>query len=213
MRPPMRLDADRLRLMAVLDREWFRGRPPDGLAEAVLDGGATVIQYRDKVSGVREMVETAIRLREATAVRGAALIVNDRLDVALAAGADGIHVGQTDIPVPLIRRIAPGLGIGVSVSSIAEFLASPDADYYGVGACFPTGTKAVDRIPGTPLVREIRGRTERPIVAIGGIGPDNVTEAVAAGADGIAAVSAFFRTEDVRAAARRMKDIIEGATR
>jgi len=199
--------------MAVLDREWFRGRPPVGLAEEVLAGGATVIQYRDKVSGVREMAETAMRLREATALRGAALIVNDRLDVALAADADGLHVGQTDFPVPLIRRIAPRLRIGVSVSSIDDFRTSPDADYYGVGACFPTGTKAVDRVTGTSLVREIRNRTTRPIVAIGGIGPANAAEAVAAGADGIAAVSALFGTEDVRAAARRLREIIEGATR
>jgi thiamine-phosphate pyrophosphorylase len=208
---PLVGNAARLRLMAVLDRDWLRNRSLEVIAADLIEGGVTVIQYRDKKSGVREMLEYAIRLRETTRRLGVPLIVNDRLDVALAADADGIHVGQTDLPAPWIRRFAPEMGIGVSVSSVDEFLASPDADYYGVGACFPTGTKNVERIPGPELVREIRGRTQKPIVAIGGISPENAAEVIRLGADGIAAVSAFLGTDDVRGDASRMRRSIEGA--
>jgi thiamine-phosphate pyrophosphorylase len=205
-------DSSRLRVMAVLDREWFKNRPPGSLAAALIEG-ATVIQYRDKVSGVREMIEIADVLREVTASAGIPLIVNDRLDVALAAGADGIHVGRADLPVDRIRRIAPELGIGFSVSSIEEFESAPDADYYGVGACFPTGTKSVDRVPGPGLLRELRPRTQKPLVAIGGIHSGNASEAIRSGADGIAAISAFLGADDIRTAVEEMKRTIEGARR
>ncbi len=203
-------DVSRFRLMAVLDREWFDGRTPGSLAAALIEGGATVIQYRDKVSGIREMIEIADILRDATAAAGVPLIVNDRLDVALACGADGIHVGWTDMPADRIRRLAPDLCIGFSVSSVEEFEAVPDADYYGVGACFPTGTKSVERVPGPGLLRELRPRTTRPLVAIGGIHSGNAGEALRFGADGIAAVSAFLGQKDIRGAVKAMKAAIEG---
>ncbi|MBN2201136.1 thiamine phosphate synthase [bacterium] len=206
-------DASRFRLMAVLDREWFDGRTPGSLAASLIEGGATVIQYRDKVSGVREMIEIADILRKTTADAGVPLIVNDRLDVALASGADGIHVGWTDMPADRIRRIAPDLCVGFSVSSVEEFEAAPDADYYGVGACFPTGTKTVERIPGPGLLTELRPRTTRPLVAIGGIHSGNAGEAIRSGADGIAAVSAFLGEKDIRKAVRAVKAAIEGGVR
>jgi thiamine-phosphate pyrophosphorylase len=206
-------DASRMRLMAVLDREWFGNRTPAFLVSALIEGGVTVIQYRDKVSGIREMIEIADILREATAAAGILLIINDRLDVALAAGADGIHVGLSDMPVDRIRRVAPGLGVGYSVSSVEEYESAPEADYYGVGACFPTGTKIVERVPGPGLLREIRPRTRKPLVAIGGIHSGNASEVIRFGADGIAAVSAFMGADDIRAAVESMKRTIEGAGR
>lgn len=207
------MEAARFRLMAVLDREWFDGRTPESLAAALIEGGATVIQYRDKVSGIREMIEIADILRKATGDAGVPLIVNDRLDVAMACGADGIHVGSTDMPADRIRRIAPRLCVGFSVSSVEEFEAGPDADYYGVGACFPTGTKTVSRVPGTGLLTELRARTTRPLVAIGGIHSGNAGAAIRSGADGIAAVSAFLGQKDIRGAVRAVKAAIEGDLR
>ncbi len=199
--------------MAVLDREWFDGRTPESLAAALIEGGATVIQYRDKVSGIREMIDIADILRKATEDAGVPLIVNDRLDVALACGADGIHIGWTDMPADRIRRIAPRLCLGFSVSSVEDFDAGPDADYYGVGACFPTGTKTVAHVPGTGLLAELRARTTRPLVAIGGIHSGNAGEAIRSGADGIAAVSAFLGGKDIQGAVRAVKAAIDRGVR
>jgi thiamine-phosphate pyrophosphorylase len=136
---------------------------------------------------------------------GVPLFINDRLDIALAAEADGLHVGQKDLPLPAIRKLAPGLVVGVSVSSLREFEGSPEADYYGVGAVFPTGTKKNARVPGLALVRSIRGRTSIPLIGIGGIHKANAREVLEAGCDGVAVISSVLAAGGIRTATRILR--------
>src|SRR2546430_3175369 len=148
----------RLRLHVLTDRDWSRGRSHLEIASAALAGGATVIQLRDKTASTRELVETGLALRTLTRTFGALLIVNDRVDVALAIDADGAHVGQEDMPAPLARRLlGPERILGVSATNKAEALAAivAQADYLGVGPIFHTQTKA-DAAPasGVALLSE-----------------------------------------------------------
>lgn len=169
------------------------------------------MQYRDKISETGELVHNALILRRLTRNSGIPLIINDRLDVALAVEADGIHVGPKDMPVAVIRKLAPDLLIGVSISSVQEFEISPNADYYGIGAVFPTDTKEVDRVPGLNFIRQIRKRTNLPLVGIGGINETNAEQVIRAGCDGAAVISALLGTNDVRSATQRLRNAIDMA--
>jgi thiamine-phosphate pyrophosphorylase len=198
-------------LVAIVDREWLRGRPLEALTLGIIRGGATVIQYRDKISDAGEQIRNAEILRGLTLEARIPLIINDRLDIAMAVGADGVHAGQDDLPLAVIRRLAPRLTAGLSVSSPGEFQRSPDADYYGVGAVFPTGSKRVKNVTGLDLVRELRMHTLKPLIGIGGIEVENVEDVIAAGCDGVAVISAILGEYDVQQATQRLRARIDRA--
>lgn len=162
----------------------------------MLDGGASFIQLRDKDAIGRELLEQAMACLRLTRKAGATLIINDRVDVALTAGADGVHLGQGDLSVAEAREI---LGrdkiIGVSTHSIDQFRAALEtsADYIAVGPVYPTMTKEnPDPVVGLELIREARTLTDRPLVAIGGINHERAPEVIAAGADCVAVISALY---------------------
>jgi len=203
----MALAVASLRLCLVTDRGLARGRSAIDIALAAVRGGATMVQLREKQATTRAFVEQARALKAALAPLGAPLIVNDRLDVALAVDADGLHVGQSDLPVAEARRLlGPGKIIGLSIETVEQVL-RPDAaaaDYLGVGPVYAQQTKADAAPPlGLDGLRRARGLTRRPIVAIGGLTPENSAAALTAGADGLAVVSALVAADDPEAAARR----------
>lgn len=208
--------AVRLRLHVLTDRDWSRGRSTLEVAAAALNGGATVIQLRDKTASTRAMVAEGLVLRQLTRARGALLIVNDRVDVALAVEADGAHVGQDDMPAELARELLGPDGIlGVSAGTLAEAEAAirAGADYLGVGPIYPTRGKTDAGVPtGPALVRDIAARSPIPQVAIGGITAENAGDVVRAGAVGIAVITAVVNAEDIEAAARALIDSIHAAS-
>lgn len=177
------------------------------VAEAVA-GGVTLVQLRDDATPAPELVGIARRLKAVLAPAGVPLIVNNRLDVALAAGAEGVHVGQADAaPAEARARLGPAAILGLSVTHPSQ-LAAVDAtlvDYLGVGPIFATGTKPDAAPPlGIAGLAAARAATALPIVAIGGIDGGNAAEVARAGADGLAVVSAVCAAADPRAAARRL---------
>lgn len=207
--------AARLRLHVLTDREWSRGRAPLDVARAALDGGATVIQLRDKAADTRTLVAEALALRALTRARGALLIVNDRVDVALAVDADGAHVGQDDMPAALARRVLGSERIlGVSAGNAAEAAAAvaAGADYLGVGPIYPSRGKPDAGAPtGTALLTALAARYATPLVAIGGITAACVGEVIHAGAAGVAVITAVVAADDITGAARDLAQRIQVA--
>lgn len=199
------------RLYVVTDAGLSRGRSHRAVIEAAIIGGATIVQYREKHASTRQMIEEALELRDLTRRAGVPLTVNDRVDVALAVDADGVHVGQDDMPVALARRLIGNKLLGVSVHSLSEALQAvrDGADYLGVGPIFATTTKPDAGPPiGLDGLRAIRQHVSIPIVAIGGINQDNAADVVRAGVDGIAVVSAVVAADDVTAAARQLRALV-----
>src|SRR5437588_9647528 len=205
----------RLALHVLTDREWSRGRDMLSVAAAALDGGATVIQLRDKLASTRLLIEEGLALRALTRERGALLIVNDRVDVALAVEADGAHVGQEDMPARLARRLlGPKHILGVSAANIeeADEAVAGGADYLGVGPIFPSPGKA-DAGPATGinLLTELAERYTIPLIAIGGITAENAAEVIRAGACGVAVITAVVYAEDITAATRQLRLAVDTA--
>ena len=199
-------------LYFVTDRELMSCDTVEQSVELAIDGGASVVQLREKNLSSREFYETALRVLEITKPRGVPLIINDRLDICLAAGADGVHLGQSDIPCKIAREI---LGadkiIGVSSHNPAEAAqAQADgADYLGVGAAFCTSTKS-NTTPVTPeTIREIREAVSLPFVVIGGVNEKNISQLYGLGINGAAVVSAICAKPDITAAAREMRKAAE----
>jgi thiamine-phosphate pyrophosphorylase len=209
-----------LRLYAVLDPARSRGRPLRDLAAAAARGGATLVQYRDKVAGTRAMVENARVIVEALQPYDVPVVVNDRIDVALAAGAHGAHVGQTDMaPADARRLLGPEAILGVTIHHAheADGLALGVADYAGCGPVFDTASKDPGDPPLGPegLARLLAGVRARlpglPACGIAGIGVENAPAVIAAGAEGVAVISELFMAEDVEAAARRLRAVVDDA--
>jgi len=204
-----------LNLYVITDEGLAGGLPHSEIARRAVLGGANVIQLRDKSLPSREMVRVGREIREITRSTGAIFIVNDRLDIALACGADGVHLGQDDMGCGTARQLSPtGFIIGVSVGSVDEALAAEQqgADYVAVSPVFSTGSKP-DAGPGYGLatVRDIRAAVSIPVIAIGGIGSANAADVIGAGADGIAVISAVVSQPDITAAARGLAAIIAAA--
>ena len=202
-------------LYVITDEDLSKGHTHVELARMALAGGADVIQLRDKKAGGKELLQCALEVRELTQKAGALFIVNDRLDVALACRADGVHLGQYDLPVSVARKLCPpGFIIGVSAGTVEEALQAErdGADYVGLGPVFCTTSKG-DAGPACGLVtlEAIKGRINIPVVAIGGIGLDNAADVILAGADGLAVISAVVSQDDVELAARRLKALIQAA--
>ncbi|MBE3558067.1 MAG: thiamine phosphate synthase [Ktedonobacteraceae bacterium] len=208
---------DRLKLHVLTDREWSRGRDMLTVARAAIQGGATVIQLRDKTASTRQLVEEGLALRTLTREMGALLIVNDRIDVALAVDADGAHVGQDDMPGELARRLlGPQRILGISATTMDEALTglAAGADYLGVGPIFATRGKSDAGAPiGTALLTELATRYPTPLVAIGGITADNARSVIETGASGVAVITAVVNAEDITAAARALADAVAGTRR
>lgn len=177
------------------------------VVEAAVRGGVRVVQLREKTLATRAFVERARALKALLAPRGVHLIVNDRLDVALASGADGVHLGQDDLSPEDVRRWLPHALVGLSIER-AEQLAEAErlpVDYYGASPVFATTTKTDTAAAlGLEGLRALRARCTRPLVAIGGIDAHNAAAVMAAGADGLAVVSALCAAPDPGAAARRL---------
>lgn len=205
--------APRLRLHVLTDREWSRDRSMLSVAEAAIVGGATVIQLRDKTASTRLLVEEGLALRELTRKHGVLLIVNDRIDVALAIDADGAHVGQDDMPGTLARQLlGPDRILGISAGNMDEAMTAltAGADYLGVGPIFATQGKADAGAPiGTRLLSDLSSRYTTPLVAIGGINSANAREVITAGAAGIAVITTVVNAENIVAAARSLAETWE----
>jgi thiamine-phosphate pyrophosphorylase len=195
-------------LYLVTDRRLAGTRPLPDLVAAAVRGGVTAVQLREKHCATREFVELARALKSVLAPAGIPLIVNDRADVALAAGADGVHVGQSDMPCRDVRHLlGPSAVIGLSVENLAQAEAAPpEADYLGVSPVFSTPTKT-DTAPAWGLagLSALRRISHLQLVAIGGIHQDNAASVIACGADGIAVVSAICSAADPELAARALR--------
>jgi thiamine-phosphate pyrophosphorylase len=195
-------------LYLVTDRELMAAGSIEECVEQAVSGGCTLVQLREKTASSREFYETAVRVRKITADFSVPLIINDRADIALAVNADGVHIGQDDLPVDKARRImGKDAIIGVSANNLTEALtaAAMGADYLGVGAMFPTGTKKDADSTTMDELRRIRAEIKLPIVAIGGINKNNVPLFAGTGIDGIAVVSAVVSQKDAGGAARELK--------
>ncbi|MDR1932212.1 MAG: thiamine phosphate synthase [Spirochaetales bacterium] len=202
-----------LLLYLCTDRLLSKGRPVIEAVEAAIAGGVTMVQIREKEAETREFFTIALEIQAVTRRHKIPLVVNDRADIALAIGAEGLHLGQTDMPVDAARRLVGSrMFIGVSAGTVAEAVAAEKAgaDYLGVGAVYPTGSKAdAGAAIGLGRVREIRAAVGLPFVAIGGIGAENAADVMAAGADGVAVISAILSQPDIRAAAEKLRKAIE----
>jgi len=203
------------RLYLVTDSGLSRGRSHALVVAAALRGGVTVVQYREKEGTTRQIVEEASRIRSLCADAGVPFIVNDRLDIALAVDADGLHVGQDDLPAAAARRlIGAGRILGVSAGSAEEALAAQaeGADYIGASPVFDTPTKP-DAPPavGVEGLRRMAAAVRVPVVGIGGMNAGNAGAVIAAGAAGVAVVSAIVSAEDVEAAARAIRRQVDAA--
>jgi thiamine-phosphate pyrophosphorylase len=203
-------------LYVILDRDAARGRDVRWLVDAVLDGGCRMVQLREKRMPLVELYPLAMALAERCRQTGALFIVNDRADLALAADADGLHVGQEDLPAAAARRLLPpGKILGVSTHSPGQARQAlrDQADYIAVGSIFPTGTKAQFQLVGPDLLRTLRPEIPVPLVGIGGITLDNADEVIAAGADAVAVISAVCAAPDPETATRRLMERLTAALR
>jgi thiamine-phosphate pyrophosphorylase len=201
-------------LYVVLDRTAARGRDLDSVLAAVIDGGCRMVQLREKEWPSGRLLPLARRLRERCAAAAVTFIMNDRVDVAVAVEADGVHVGQEDLPARLARALLrAGMLLGVSTHDIEQARAARDdgADYVAVGSMFPTATKPDFQLVGPALIRKLRGEIRVPLIGIGGITHDNVVDVVRAGADGVAVISAVCAAADPGAATRRFLELIRTA--
>jgi len=207
-----------LRLNAIVDPERAGGRDLAELARLTAQGGATLIQLRDKISDTRAMVATARAIKKALTPFKVPLVVNDRIDVALAAGADGVHVGQDDMAVEDARKIlGRGAIIGLSVKTVEEANAAPVEliDYVGSGGVYVTTSKQQKSAPiGTAglarVIAALHARAPKlPVCGIAGIDAGNAAPVIAAGADGVAVISALSLAPDPAAAARTLRGIVD----
>lgn len=213
----MKIEAKQLRLYAVTDRAWAADE--DALMDqiaAAIDGGAGIVQLREKHLDHDAFLQEARRFVALCREKGVISIINDAVDIAAAAGADGVHVGQSDLAAGRAREVlGPDKLIGVSAHSVEEALAAQaaGADYLGVGAAFVTGTKTDAAPISRETIRAITAAVDIPVVAIGGINRENITELAGCGLDGVAVVSALFAQKDVEAAARELHALSESIAR
>ncbi len=202
-------------LYLVTDRGLAGGKRTLDIVKAGVNGGVTCVQLREKHASTREFIEEATAVRDFLRRVDIPLIINDRLDVAMAVEADGLHLGQTDMPPETARRIAGNsMIIGVSAESVRDAVEAEKAgaDYISASPVFSTPTKTDTAPPlGLEGIKEIRRRVTLPLVAIGGLNPENIEAVIQSGADGVAVVSTIVCANDPAEAARRLKERIEKA--
>jgi thiamine-phosphate pyrophosphorylase len=204
-------------LYLVTDRRLSLHRTIEEVVRLAVHGGVTVVQLREKDCSTREYVELAYRVKAILEPLRVPLIINDRVDVALAVGADGIHIGQNDMPYTHVRRLmGPEAIVGLSVETIEQGIEAGnlDVDYLGVSPIFSTPTKTDTTTEwGIEGLRLLRSKSRHPLVAIGGVDPSNAQAIVEAGADGLAVVSAVCAAADPKDASRQLRRIIEQTRR
>ena len=197
------------------DPAQARGRSHLEIAEAAILGGATAVQLRMKNAPARVILETARRVGARCRDAGVAFIVNDRVDVALAADAAGAHVGQDDLPAEAARALlgaGPLLGVSAATQEEAAAASRGGADYLGVGAVYATATKAdAGEAVGLARIREVAASCDLPIVGIGGIGIDNAAAVIRSGAAGVAVITAVTMADDMAEATRRLRQEVDRA--
>jgi thiamine-phosphate pyrophosphorylase len=201
-------------LYVIIDREALGRKDEVETCRQAIRGGANIIQLRAKLGNKSLTLNSARQLKEACAPSGVPFIMNDDLDIALASGADGLHLGQDDLPVSAARRLLPiDKLIGCSTTTAAEALkAEADgADYIAVGSIYPTQSKKSVTVVGLERLREIREAVSLPIVAIGGINADNAQNVIDAGADAVAVISAILEGDSVERATRKIAKRLEVA--
>ena len=207
---------DQVSLYPVSCEKLANGRSDLEWLDEVLAGGARIVQLRDKESDDRTLYEKALIFRQKTLVADALFMVNNRLDIALLSGADGIHLGNTDIPARAIRQLAPDLLIGVSANTREQAASAEErgASYYNIGPIFPTKTKAgLSEFIGPEAIRTYSAESKLPFTVMGGIKFDHITELAAMGARRMAVVTALTRASDIREETRRWINAIHSATR
>ena len=199
-------------LYLVTDRGLSRGRSNLEIVTAAVHGGATVVQLREKDCSTREFIEQALAIKKFLKDQGVPLIINDRVDVAQAVKADGVHLGQTDMPLGMAQKIlGNSMIIGISAESLQDAIEAEKggADYLGVSPIYATPTKTDTAPPlGLEGLRDIRKSVRIPLVGIGGLNRDNAAEVIRNGAEGVAVVSAIVAADDPKAAAVALKQII-----
>ena len=202
---------EELLLYAVTDRAWLNGETLYEQVEKALKGGATFVQLREKKLDEESFLQEAIEIKELCKNYKVPFVINDNVDIALKMDADGVHVGQSDMEAGDVRaKLGPNKIIGVSAHTVEEALLAEErgADYLGVGAVFPTGSKTdVDVLDGG-MIREITEAVHIPVIAIGGIGKDNVEKLAGNGLDGVAVISAIFAQKDITEATRELKEAV-----
>ncbi len=194
-------------LYVIIDTQALKGRSHIEVAAQAIRGGARVIQLRDKLHSKRELLPIAQQLKNLCAEHNVPFIINDYLDLVLATDADGLHLGQNDLPISVARKLLPmGKILGCSTTTVDQAITaeSEGADYIAVGSIYPTLSKETAKVVGLDRLRQVRQAVPLPLVAIGGISGDNAAEVIAAGADSVAVISAVLEAEDIEEAARQM---------
>ena len=199
-------------LYLVTDRGLSRGRSTREIVTDAVYGGVTVVQLREKDCSTREFIEQALAIKKFLKDQSVPLIINDRVDVAQAVKADGVHLGQTDMPLGMAKKLlGDSMIIGISAESLQDAIEAEKggADYLGVSPIYATPTKTDTAPPlGLDGLREIRKAVRLPLVGIGGLNRDNAAEVIRSGADGVAVVSAIVAADDPQTAADELKQII-----
>ncbi len=191
----------------VTDRLHARGRSTLEIVKAAVEGGVSVVQLREKNLGTRDFLNEGLLIRDFLKSKSVPLIINDRVDIALALDADGVHVGQEDMPVDMVRKLlGPEKIIGLSIQDLSQIdeIATENADYIAVSPIFPTPTKTTDSHWGIDGLIQVRRATVLPIVAIGSVNIENAGHVVQAGADSIAVVTAIVSADDPETATRSL---------
>lgn len=202
-----------MRLYAVTDRSWTRGRRLSGQVEEALRGGVTCVQLREKDAEEEDFLALAMEIGELCRKYQIPFLVNDNVEIALHSRADGVHVGQSDMPLKKVREIlGPDKFIGVSAHNLEEALTAEreGADYLGVGAVFSTGTKPDAEVLSRDVLRQICAAVSIPVVAIGGIQKRNMEKLAGTGVSGVALISAIFSAGDIEAECRELLALAEG---
>lgn len=211
----MKFDKKALLLYAVTDRTWLNGKTLAEQVEQSLRGGVTMVQLREKELDREHMRSEGLELKKICRRYGVPLLINDDVQLAWEINAAGVHVGQEDMEAARAREIlGPDKIVGVSAHTVEEALAAQEAgaDYLGLGAAFPTGTKTDVDVMSEEVMREICERVNIPCVAIGGIGPDTVLKLTGRGLAGISVVSAIYAQDDIQSASAELRALAERMT-
>ncbi len=208
----LRLNAfEKIDLYPVTDQSLSMGRSDLEVLDGLIAGGARIVQLREKHLSKKDFYQMALAFREKTTKAGMLLIINDHLDIALACGADGVHLGQDDLPLYVARKLAPELLIGISTHNLDEALLAQEqeADYINIGPIFATRTKEVSMEPlGPGAIKKIAPQINIPFTVMGGINSSNIDQVLLAGARRIAVVSAVTKAENIEQAVRDLRKTI-----
>lgn len=206
----MKVDKSSLLLYAVTERSWLKNRTLHDAVEEALKAGVTFLQLREKNLDYDSFLQLAIEIKKIADKYNVPFVINDNVDVAIACGADGVHVGQEDMDAKEVRKIiGPDKILGVSAETVEQAIRAEQsgADYLGVGAVFPSPTKLDAEVVSFETLKEICKTVSIPVVAIGGINEDNAVKLAGSGIAGIAVISAIFAKDDITAAVKRLREI------